>query len=540
MHRFGLLCVLAVVLWPVAVRGFDVSAGQHRILDGSAQSVITGNAVRVGYFGSPTLSGATLSVLNGATILASRLNAGSAQSASTGTFTRGSVFVDGSGSAISLQQEAIIGYNGSGTLVVSNGAKFSTQAFSQWGAGLSVGYGFPGQNSQTAFAKVTDPASEINLTGMLTVGYQPGTSTVEIRNGGRLVSRFNPSHPYPRSGIVGTSSRNGGPNGVVLIDGAGSIWQQDGQCDIGLDFVQRGGSSVSQAPRGQVTLSNGGQLSCRFLRLGGADGPELYSIGTVTLESGARVHVSEALGLNAGRIVMNGGQLISGGSVRIHGMPLITSNEVGLFAGKFSVAGELMLSGAAQFDMSTTTPILLQAGSLRFLSNSSGDAKLDLGVGGMSLNYTGSTSIAQATTDIIRGRAGGTWTGPGITSATAAANPNTHAVGIAEASETGLTSLFGESFDNTTVIVRYTLPGDATLDGTVNITDFANLAANFNQSGRWFTGDFDYSGTTNIADFALLAQNFNQSLPASRSTVPEPAVAVGALFVIASLRRRAV
>lgn len=60
--------------------------------------------------------------------------------------------------------------------------------------------------------------------------------------------------------------------------------------------------------------------------------------------------------------------------------------------------------------------------------------------------------------------------------------------------------------------------GDANRDSTVNITDFAVLAARFNQPGTFSQGDFNYDGSTDIADFSLLASKFNTSLPAARSS----------------------
>lgn len=75
---------------------------------------------------------------------------------------------------------------------------------------------------------------------------------------------------------------------------------------------------------------------------------------------------------------------------------------------------------------------------------------------------------------------------------------------------------------NLNVQARLALAGDADLNGTVNITDFARLAAAFNQNGlNWGDGDFDRNGAVNLTDFAMLAANFNTS--ASRLAIPEPA-----------------
>lgn len=84
------------------------------------------------------------------------------------------------------------------------------------------------------------------------------------------------------------------------------------------------------------------------------------------------------------------------------------------------------------------------------------------------------------------------------------------------------------------------LDGDANIDKTVNIADFAALAANFNLPAKlWTEGDFTGDESVTIADFSILAANFNQVAPsdAARSAVPEPATAAFAAMVLAMLRR---
>ena len=80
--------------------------------------------------------------------------------------------------------------------------------------------------------------------------------------------------------------------------------------------------------------------------------------------------------------------------------------------------------------------------------------------------------------------------------------------------------------------------GDANFDKVVNISDFATLAANFNQPGTWLAGNFNGQGNVDISDFAILAANFNQTAP--RAAVPEPvglSLLAGAMSAI-YLRRR--
>jgi hypothetical protein len=85
--------------------------------------------------------------------------------------------------------------------------------------------------------------------------------------------------------------------------------------------------------------------------------------------------------------------------------------------------------------------------------------------------------------------------------------------------------------------------GDATLDGTVNTSDFTKLATSFGStSAGWIQGDFNYDGVVNALDFNAIASNFGQTLPpASASTlgnlVPEP-TSIVIVATIGLMRRR--
>jgi hypothetical protein len=62
------------------------------------------------------------------------------------------------------------------------------------------------------------------------------------------------------------------------------------------------------------------------------------------------------------------------------------------------------------------------------------------------------------------------------------------------------------------VLIRATRIGDLNLDGVVSISDFIDLASNFNIDGAtWQEGDLNYDGSVTISDFIDLASNFNAS-----------------------------
>ena len=94
--------------------------------------------------------------------------------------------------------------------------------------------------------------------------------------------------------------------------------------------------------------------------------------------------------------------------------------------------------------------------------------------------------------------------------------------------------------------VETCLPGDANLDGTVDINDLTIVLAHYNQTGMgWTQGEFTGDGTVDINDLTIVLAHYNQSVgAASLAAVPEPssvallaAVALSAAWVIARQRR---
>lgn len=333
----------------------------------------------------------------------------------------------------------------------------------------------------------------------------------------------------------------------------------------------KGGTGVlvlsgSNTYTGLTTISTG------VLRVTNGQSLGLASVPTI-VNSGAALEIQSALSAEvltingtgiggAGAVRASGGDN-SVGDVRVNSPSLISVTST-LATGNVSAAGagtaDLSKSGAGtltarRYRIEALSVLEGTAGvsasrdvdktSVVTALNVSSGATFDLGSNDMVINYTAASPLANVQSLIATGYADGSWTGTGITSSAAASQTAT-ALGFAEASDvfTSFPATFsGQSVDDTSVLIRYTIKGDANLDGSANISDFALLAANFNATGStWYRGDFNYDGTTNISDFALLAANFNLSqpndLPRGASVPEASSIAILAAVALQGRRRR--
>jgi hypothetical protein len=74
------------------------------------------------------------------------------------------------------------------------------------------------------------------------------------------------------------------------------------------------------------------------------------------------------------------------------------------------------------------------------------------------------------------------------------------------------------------------LPGDANLDGQVDIVDFNTLKSHFGGAGDRGSGDFNDDGQIDISDFSILKEHFGQS-----AAIPEPCACLLAVLGAATL-----
>jgi hypothetical protein len=102
--------------------------------------------------------------------------------------------------------------------------------------------------------------------------------------------------------------------------------------------------------------------------------------------------------------------------------------------------------------------------------------------------------------------------------------------------------------------VRYTLKGDANLDGAVDVGDLGALATSYGVTGgqSWANGDFNQDQNVDVGDLGALATNYGTQLAASPSQaaavaaiaapVPEPtaftAISLSAAALLKRVRRQ--
>ncbi len=155
--------------------------------------------------------------------------------------------------------------------------------------------------------------------------------------------------------------------------------------------------------------------------------------------------------------------------------------------------------------------------------NISGTGVLDLNDGDMIVDYSVGSVISTIQSNLTNGYNAGAWNGTGINSSTASGTGNT-ALGFAESSEVFASfpaNFSGQEVDETAVLIKYTLYGDANLIDGVTLQDFNRLAANFGASPRrWVHGDFDFDTTVNLPDFNRLAGNFGLMILPLRGADP--------------------
>jgi hypothetical protein len=178
--------------------------------------------------------------------------------------------------------------------------------------------------------------------------------------------------------------------------------------------------------------------------------------------------------------------------------------------------------------------------------------KLDLTSNALIVQSTAATKSATLATltSQIAFAAAASWSGNGLTSATAALDPAHKTVVLIDNALLNLTTFAGQPVDNNSLLIEATWFGDSNLDRKVDVTDLGTLATNYGKTvpNGILQGDFNNDGKVDVTDLGLLATNYGQGTSGSSFSIlnfepltssPEPATVLPLTFAaIAFLRRR--
>jgi fibronectin-binding autotransporter adhesin len=308
-----------------------------------------------------------------------------------------------------------------------------------------------------------------------------------------------------------SASGNTALNGTISVNG-GVVFAPAGGTTMTVNGVVQNGSDVSANARRGIRASGAGTVVLNNTET--SSGDTYVDSGTLVLASGASLQ-SGSINVFTGGTFVDNGELLSTVKIYTRGTVNITGNSTAfslpISTGTIDIddGGSMTIGHSA----STTAPVFVTAGSLEFLNNSTG--KLDL-----TNNQLETTNDQQTVLNQIR-------------------------AGNIVTSTPGGTLGYGTDGGDGETLIEFAVAGDADLSGTVDVNDFDTLAANYGQTGVfWSQGDFNYDGTVNALDFNMLATNYGKSVPASApvaalgTAVPEPTMLSMAGLMMAGLLRR--
>ncbi len=435
----------------------------------------------------------------------------------------------GWGSAVTCGRGLDVGYEGTGKLTIEDGGQVTAKSYGY--LGLSAG--------SAGTATVTGAGSTWRIASNLDVGYE-GTGKLTIEDGGQVTAKS--------YGYLGLSA---GSAGTATVTGAGSTWRIASNLDVGYEGT------------GKLTIEDGGQVTAKISSYLG-----LYasSTGTATV-TGAGSTWSIANNLYVGYEGTGTLTIEDGGQATVE-----ASSTLGYYAGSTGTAtvtgtaSALVVDGILHVGYDGTGTLTVTDGGHVTV----GDA---LGIGDLgTLNLAGGRVEAGAldhtdggTLSYVLSAAGGTVP---VTVTGDAALASVLGLALAD----GYLPVYGNSFrildatirtgrfsavsgaiqgddlalavlyDATGVDVVAALPGDVTLDGTVDTADYFAMAAHWYHDGDcWATGDLNGDGACDTADYFLMADHWFDAVPmASGGPLPEPAsLALLVVGVLAVAHRRA-
>jgi len=227
--------------------------------------------------------------------------------------------------------------------------------------------------------------------------------------------------------------------------------------------------------------------------------PTTIASNTVfNVATGATLMIGNPMTINSGMSVTQTG----GGKV-------VYNSIVNVASGGAIVLGNSTQANTLEIG-STSTATIAGSGNTVQVGTLSNSGLIDITKNELLISYLpGNDPDAGIAAEIKSGFNNGGWNGSnGILSSSARTLTNglRYGVGWADGADKAALGVTTGQIE-----IKYTLLGDANLDGVVNGSDFALLAANFGQGvTNWDQGNFLFTSAVNGADFAAMAANFGQ------------------------------
>jgi hypothetical protein len=332
-----------------------------------------------------------------------------------------------------------------------------------------------------------------------------------------------------------------GPYSTVW-NGSNGNWTDAARWSTGPNFPSNGTPSDATYEAiinsGSISLNTPTTITSLKL-LGGS----LAGVGNLTINNATVNGTYNLLGIttvNTGTLTFNGssqqaGLITGSGALQVNAGATLTSDGV-------TIAGSWQINGTHTIRTGTGNQGTSKVSSLPaiafatdgFTISFSGtlnlaDAKLILQ---SSSNTDKLNKIQSLNTAIDSGVAGGSWSGHGITSSVAAADPAHLSIGVFENALLNNANFGGLTVDPNSILIALAHLGDANDNGIVDIQDQSIVSNNWQKSSNsWSAGDLNRDGVVDIQDLTIVTNNWQEGSSIDlagdhsflASPVPEPA-----------------